>query len=306
MGCWAAQDAGSDEGSPQETDGPPTAGAVCQRRRHASPQSASINSRALAAVSAIFGHAADNGYVENNPATGVKATGPANHGPSRLPYSPADLKAIFSSAVFMEGERPAGGAGEAAKWLPLLALFTGARLEELGRLEVADVREEQDVTYLFIHGDGEGRRVKTRGSRRRVPVHPELARLGFLTYVGERKRAGDKRLFPALVSKRSQITAAFSTWWGRYTGRLGITDDRKVFHSFRHSVKRGLREAGVDPALSDALQGHSAKDVAGRYGLDEEGSGFSLPVLHAALSRLTYPGLDLSRLEPLTPASAPN
>ena len=227
---------------------------------------ASINSRALGAVSAVFGYAADNGYMENNPATGVKATGPANHGPSRLPYSPADLKAIFSSAVFTEGQRPAGGAGEAAKWLPLLALFTGARLDELGRLEVADVREEQDVTYLFIHGDGEGRRVKTRGSRRRVPVHPELARLGFLAYVAERKGAGDKRLFPALVSKRSQITAAFSTWWGRYTGRLGITDSRKVFHSFRHSVKRGLREAGVDPALSDALQGHSAKDVAGRYG----------------------------------------
>jgi hypothetical protein len=83
--------------------------------------------------------------------------------------------------------------------------------------------------------------------------------LGFLAYVGEREGAGDKRLFPALVSKRSQITAAFSTWWGRYTGRLGITDDLKIFHSFRHSVKRGLREAGVDPALSDALQGHSLR-----------------------------------------------
>jgi integrase len=147
--------------------------------------------------------------------------------------------------------------------------------------------------------------VKTRGSRRRVPLHPELIRLGFLAYVAERRTAGDKRLFPALHSDRSQITAAFSTWWGRYTDKLGIADDRKVFHSFRHTVKRSLRDAGIDPALSDALQGHTAKDVAGRYGLDEEGSGFSLPALYAALSQLTYPGLDLSHLEPPTAESHP-
>ena len=71
----------------------------------------SINSRLLGAVSAVFGYAVDNGYMETNPAVGVKATGPSKHGPSRLPYSLADLKVIFSSPVFAEGQRPAGGGG---------------------------------------------------------------------------------------------------------------------------------------------------------------------------------------------------
>ena len=34
---------------------------------------------------------------------------------------------IFNTPVFTKGERPEGGQGNAAFWLPLLALFTGAR-----------------------------------------------------------------------------------------------------------------------------------------------------------------------------------
>ena len=44
-----------------------------------------------------------------------------------------------------------------------------------------------------------------------------------------------------------------------------------MFHSFRHLVKRQLRNAKVQKGLIDALQGQEAKDVADRYGLDEEG-----------------------------------
>ncbi|MGA7326889.1 MAG: hypothetical protein WBX25_20965 [Rhodomicrobium sp.] len=43
------------------------------------------------------------------------------------------MNLIFSFPIFTKGERPKGGGGEAAKWLPLLAAFTGARLEELGQ-----------------------------------------------------------------------------------------------------------------------------------------------------------------------------
>lgn len=74
---------------------------------------------------------------------------------------------------------------------------------------------------------------------------------------------------------------------------IGLTDKRKVFHSFRHTVKRVLRDAKVDKTLRDTLQGHAISDVAERYGLDEEGSGISLRVLHGAILDLAYPGLDL-------------
>jgi integrase len=252
-----------------------------------------VNEKALAAVRAVFGYAIANGLRDDNPISGIKAAGEASDGPSRLPYSAQDLRVIFGSEVFTQGARPVGGGGEAAKWLPLLALFTGARLEEIGRLDTADVCEEEGVQYLFIRPGTEGRRVKNKGSRRKVPIHPELARLGFLEYVKDRREAQDETLFPNLKSSRAQRTAAFSSWWGRYTGELGITDSRKVFHSFRHGVKRALRHASVETALTDALMGHAARDVASLYGLDEEGQGFPLSVLRDALARLAYPGLEL-------------
>jgi hypothetical protein len=45
----------------------------------------------------------------------------------RAPFELDELRLIFNSPVFSEGARPAGGQDEAAFWLPLLALLTGAR-----------------------------------------------------------------------------------------------------------------------------------------------------------------------------------
>lgn len=71
----------------------------------------------------------------------------------------------------------------------------------------------------------------------------------------------------------------------------------KSFHSFRHTVKRALRNAGVDKTLRDAVMGHEAGDVAEAYGLDETGSGFELAVLNKAIQAIQYPGLEI-RLAP--------
>jgi len=54
---------------------------------------------------------------------------PADEEDSRLPYDAEELKLIFNSPLFRSGERPRGGGGEAAKWLPLVALFSGARVQ---------------------------------------------------------------------------------------------------------------------------------------------------------------------------------
>jgi integrase len=120
--------------------------------------------------------------------------------------------------------------------------------------------------------------------------------MGYLDYVEERRLAGDRRLFPKVTSKREKVTAAWSTWWGRYArDEVGITDARRTFHSFRHNVKKALRTSGVDKTLRDALMGHASTDEAERYGLDEDGLGFALPTLAEALQKLRYP-LDLSHL----------
>lgn len=247
-----------------------------------------VNDKALGAVGAVLSWGEDNGYLENNPARRVKV-GLGVEDKAHGPYSIEDLNLIFRFPVYTEGERPKGGGGEAAKWLPLLALFTGARLQELGRLRVEDVRQEWGVLFFDLTSAG----TKTESAKRHVPVHPELVRLGFLTYLEERKKAGGGPLFPALKSGQDSPTEGWSKWWGRYARKHGITDKRKVFHSFRHLVKDGLRNNGVDPILTDVLQGHVVPGVGKKYG-----DGYSLKVRAEALAKLQYPGLDLEHLLP--------
>jgi len=84
---------------------------------------------------------------------------------------------------------PAGAQGAAGFWLPIAALFTGARQAELAGLRVSNVQELEGVPLLFIVVNRRaGKRIKTKASERVVPVHPELVKLGFLNYVAERAK----------------------------------------------------------------------------------------------------------------------
>jgi integrase len=107
---------------------------------------------------------------------------------NRAPFELHELRAIFAATVFMKGERPKGGQGEAAFWLPLLALFGGERLSELTGLRVSDVTHNELIGAVSIYIAEErkdGRRLKTRQSERYIPVHPHL---GFSTLSLHRQR----------------------------------------------------------------------------------------------------------------------
>ncbi len=101
--------------------------------------------------------------------------------PDREPWKTDELKILFGSRVYSAGDRPDAGCGEAAYWLPILALFTGARLGELAPLTVANVIKDEGsgVHFFEITSDEErGVRLKTRSSKRIVPVHPKLVHFG--------------------------------------------------------------------------------------------------------------------------------
>jgi hypothetical protein len=167
--------------------------------------SAGTINKALGALQTVFGWIEAQGYMDehpnwSNPAARMKLHNPTKDEDNRLPYDSEDLKTIFGSAVFRDSDRPQGGAGEAAKWLPLIALFTGARLEEIGQALTSDVKHEDGINYLDINtlDRRAGKRVKNRSSRRKLPLHPDLIRCGLLAYVQQRRQAGDERLFPGL------------------------------------------------------------------------------------------------------------
>ncbi len=224
----------------------------------------------------------------------------------REPFSADDLKRIFlDGPVHGQGARQEGGQGEAQYWLPLLALFTGARLSELGQLRVCDVRSDDGgVAYLDIGTSG-GRTVKTRTSVRKVPLHPDLRLLGFLDYVECVKAAAgaEATLWPLLKSAEGRArTAAWSQWFGNYLRRkpISITDKAKVFHSFRHLFKDMCRDAGLSEDVHDALTGHAAGKSIGR----SYGAGHSAARLHAEISKVKVP-VDLSHLRTMRLRKAP-
>jgi integrase len=232
--------------------------------------------------------------IETNPVRDVKVRGRVGEEKERKPFSVDELRKLFSLPVFTEGERPKAGSGEAAYWLPFISLFTGARLNEIGQLRVADVKKEDSVTFLHFTNEGDGQQLKTGSkSRKRVPVHAELVRLGFLRYVEQMRKAGNDHLFPGLkADSHGHVTGRWSRWFNRYLDRV-IKDPSKDFHCFRHTFKLTARACGIPEDQHDALTGHANASVSRAYGSSE---GYPLGQLAKAMRKLRYAGLNLSGL----------
>jgi integrase len=235
--------------------------------------------KGLGAIRSVLAWAVGQGYLDVNPADGIRHAGArsAEQRSRRLPYDADDLKRIFSV------KRKPG----VDTWLPLLGLWTGARLEELGGLRVEDVKDDAGAPYIFIRA-GEGRRLKNRGSERRVPLHPELVRAGFLDYVAERRQAGDVLLFPEL---RADAHGTRTRMWGKRFARhvrlvCGVTDKRKAsFHSLRHSFVDAARAVMIEEHIH-AITGHSGGGVGRTYG-----TSVPLSVLAESMAKVRYEGM---------------
>ena len=262
--------------------------------------SAGAVNKHIGAVSAILAWANKHGYFESaptwgNPATGLKLDEAAEANP-RIPFTKDDLKKLFHSPVFTEGARPKGGGGEAAKWLPLLGLFTGAREEELGQALVSDVREQGGIWYIDLNTLDEGKRLKSASSRRKVPLHPELIRCGFLGYVRSATgKQGNEPLFPDLKpDSHGHKTGNWSKWFNRYKVACGVTVPARAmkdFHSFRHGFKDACRAARIGEEVHDALTGHSGGGVGRSYGSEK----VPLDVKAEAIAKVRFEA-DLSHL----------
>jgi integrase len=267
---------------------------------------ATINKQ-LGAVQSVCIWANDNGLVPDD----AQWTDPFSK--LRLPedrsertsFDIAELQMLFDTAVFTDHDYPLGGREEASFWLPVLALFSGARQAELGGLTAANVRVDAETgiqLLYFVTERARGKRVKTDSSERVVPLHPEIIRLGFMTYVASRRSADGNNawLFPLLSTDRGSAgVPAWSKWFGRYLRAAGVTDQAKVFHSFRHTVKDALRRGEADHEVREALIGHANdSSVSGGYGASSMLSRFGAKRLAAAIKRISYPGLDLSKVRP--------
>jgi integrase len=227
-------------------------------------------------------------------------------GSERDAFTIDELNKLLASPVFTEIYRPGPGRGEAAFWLPLLALYSGARRADLAALQVKNVDDVEGVPcFTFEEDKIIGKRLKTPTAIRTVPVHPQLIELGWLRYVDDvRRRDGvNAWLFAPVSPQASGMLKAWTKWFGRYLRSVGITDRRKVFHSFRHSFKDALRAANVSEDLNDALLGQKNSSVGRTYGAKQKSGAkdivrrFGMERLKSAVCAVEYKGLRLSQVK---------
>ena len=264
----------------------------------------------LVNLSAIFNVAAEKDWISKNPFKARrlrKAFLGADEENKKAHFSSEELNRLFRAPLYVGCKNDGIGFAKIGPnrprrgrfWVPLLSLFLGCRLNEAAQLYTEDVIDEEKIPYLLIRdtrADGSkcDKRLKTEQSRRRIPIHPELVKIGFLTFVASRSADVDcPRLFPELPnSKTGYFSDKFSKWFGRF--KTGVLGDgcKATFHSFRHGFRTALGEAGVPIGDVEMLGGW---DSGGRS--SEKLYDSPSLVRHSSyIQQIEYPGLDLTHL----------
>jgi integrase len=136
-------------------------------------------------------------------------------------------------------------------WIPIIGLYTGARIGEISGIKVAGVYRETDLDVYHLPG------TKTETSPRSLPIPKEILDLGFLEYVKVRRDAGHVMLFDIPRSRHNGWGAKPSKFFTKLKHDLKIESETKVFHSFRHTIVKHMECLGISNDPACAYTGHS-------------------------------------------------
>ena len=227
-----------------------------------------------------------------------------------IPFDLDQLVAFFNSAYYRtcaDGtSAPHRRADKSWRfWFPLVSLFSGMRPKEIFQMHVNDVRCTEKGTWFFdivatSDDDDEQapqlkKTTKTKTSRRQIPIHPELQRLGFLAFVEEQRKASDDPLLFRGI-KRNQYKDPAHYPLRRFREvflREAIElKPRQTAYSFRHTWRDAARRINASEDFLKAIGawrgGKSTSDI---YGSKDH------PDLYAAhVAKIAFEGLDLSYL----------
>lgn len=220
----------------------------------------------LTCIQAVLSWAVEHDILPTNVAATVKQELPKNIRIREKGYTREEAVRILKAAS--SEQRTDANAAEppqsiaTRRWVPWLCAFTGARVVEITQLRREDVRWEGETMVMRISPDAGT--VKT-GQYRDVPIHPQLIRMGFDTFV----RAATGPLF--YVSKRAsnplKSAEGSATNLRRWMQRSGLTVKGVLpIHGWRHHFKTFAREARIEDRVIDGITGHASKTAGDDYG----------------------------------------
>ena len=191
-------------------------------------------------------------------------------------FNPEQIKRIFAAAIEAKETHH--------KWGTLIGFYTGARVNEIAQLDTADIVQEDGIWCLRFTDEGQRKRLKSRSSRRIIPIHSRLLELGFLDVVNE---AGTGKLFPKLAyQSKHGYGRGISRWFNdALLPKLGIKSPSLMYHCIRHTVAQQLRNNKVPEATLKDILGHSHSDVT----MSVYANCLDKRVMQEAIETLTYP-----------------
>lgn len=230
----------------------------------------------LSCLRSLFTWAFDNDFVSKNIATNlkIKTSKKTSETSMRSVYSHNDIARLFQ-ALPRDNDKPE------RFWIPIIALYTGMRLNEICQLYREDIQNHDGIYCITINNEKD-KTVKNDSSIRKVPVHPDLINIGFVDYVESMKAY--PRLWMNLENYRGIYSQNFGKWYQEFNREYITKDKRKVFHSFRHTFTNQLKEAQVDPHIVAELLGHTHGSIT----FDLYGKRYQLNTLYEGISKLDY------------------
>ncbi len=246
----------------------------------------SINQR-LDLISGFFKWAMKRGHITTNPFEGlrVKATDQ-----SYATYTEKDIQELFNlpSARIKKSWQ---------FWIPRIALYSGARQNEIANLRTTDfhLNDIDDIHYMLIKDDDE-RTVKTSAAIRQIPIHPDLIKNGLLSYIEKVRESGSINMWPSLTPKAGKLGQRVSEYWGNLKNTHTIPStptnekgERKVFHSMRRLVINQMRDAGIPLNHIQAVIGHE-QSMLGETGTYLD--ALPLPQCFNAIKAINHNGIN--------------
>ncbi len=213
------------------------------------------------------------------------------------------LKLLFSNEIYEKGRLSRAKSVNkqpSRYWLPLLALFTGARGEEFSQLYTDDIQKDEKTGIYFIELKENKERnqgLKNKSAPRKILVHQQLIKLGFLDFIRRGKKP--KMLFPELDNGKRKYYKSFGNNFNRrakngWKWKLGVKSKKTSFHSFRHNVVDFFAKSEIPVRISCAIVGHqySGKGLVANYIKSEELKG-----LQDAVNQLRFPSIDWKKIE---------
>jgi len=260
------------------------------RRLRLKPMSPKTVNNYFTLYRSIFKHESRFGSLKENPFALMSIRTAKTGGEDRA-FTEEELQLILSAPIFMgcRGRSRPFDTGtflldDWRFWAPLIAVTSGARIGEIAQLRPEDVSEVNGV-WVFDFNDDGLKKLKAAASRRKVPVHDELLRLGLLSLRDRQRSSGNSSLLGISPRLNGNAGAGPGNWLReRFLPKVLSTKRAGTgFHAFRHAWITAARQAGVTREIRDRLSGHQSPGVSTSYG--------SYPVGHlkAELDRISLP-----------------